>query len=60
MLLHNFDKNIFGNYKDILFNLFNKHTLLIEKYVRVNEAHFVTKDLHKAIYIDQSCGIFAD
>ena len=34
VLKHNFDKNNFDSYKDILFNLFKKYVPLKKKYVR--------------------------
>ena len=48
-VLKNFDKNDFGNCKDSLFNLFNGHVRLRKKYVRANDAAFMTKHLHNKI-----------
>ena len=36
-------------FKEIVFNIFNKYAPIKKKYVRANEAPFVTKELHKAI-----------
>ena len=32
-----------------VFHIFNKHAPIKRKYIRANEAPFMTKDLHKAI-----------
>ena len=36
-------------FKETVFNIFNKYTPIKIKYVRANEAPFMTKELHKAI-----------
>ena len=39
----------FGMYKSTIFNIFNRHVPIRKKYIRANEALFMTKELHKAI-----------
>ena len=62
-----FDNNVFRNeiekcnfhtadlktLKETVFCIFNKHALMKRKYVRANEAPFMTNELHKAIMKDQ-------
>ena len=36
-------------YKSTIFNIFNRHALIKKKYIRANEAPFMSKELHKAI-----------
>ena len=38
-----------GFFKDSFFHIFNKHAPIKKKYVRANEAPFLTKELHVAI-----------
>ena len=63
MLHKNFDNNKFRSeilkcnfnytdlrtFKETFFNIFNKYVPIRERYVRANEAPFVTKELYKAI-----------
>ena len=39
----------FGVYKSTIFNIFNRHVPIKKKYIRANEAPFMSKELHKAI-----------
>ena len=39
----------FGMYKRTIFNIFNRHVPIKKKYIRANEAPFMSKELHKAI-----------
>ena len=39
----------FGMYESTIFNIFNRHVLIKKKYIRANEASFMSKELHKAI-----------
>ena len=39
----------FGMYKSTIFNIFNHHGPTKKKYIRANEAPFMSKELHKAI-----------
>ena len=39
----------FGVYKSTIFNVFNRHVPIKKKYIRANEAPFMSKELHKAI-----------
>ena len=39
----------FGMYKSTIFNIFNRHVPIKKKYIRANEAPFMSKELHKAI-----------
>ena len=39
----------FAMYKSTIFNIFNRHALIKKKYIRANEAPFMSKELHKAI-----------
>ena len=36
-------------FKETVFCIFNKHAPMKRKYIRANEAPFMTKELHKAI-----------
>ena len=36
-------------YKSTIFNIFNCHVPMKNKYIRANEATFMSKDFHKAI-----------
>ena len=36
-------------YKSTIFNIFNRHVPIKKKYIRANEAPFMSKELHKAI-----------
>ena len=38
----------FGMYESTIFNIFNRHVLIKKKYIRANEASFMSKELHKA------------
>ena len=38
-----------GFFEDLIFHIFNKHAPIKEKYLRANEAPFITKELHVAI-----------
>ena len=39
----------FGMYEGTIFNIFNCHVTIKIKYISVNEAPFMTEELHKAI-----------
>ena len=39
----------FGMYKSTIFNIFTRHVPIKKKYIRANEATFMSKELHKAI-----------
>ena len=39
----------FGKYKSTTFNIFNRHVPLKKKYICDNDAHLISKELHKAI-----------
>ena len=39
----------FGVYKNTISNIFNRHVSIKKKYIRTNEAPFMSKELHKAI-----------
>ena len=41
--------NTLNSFKNSVFCIFNKHAPLKKKYIRANEAPFMTKELHKAI-----------
>ena len=45
----NFDFTDLRTFKETVFNMFNKYAPIKKKYVRANEAPFMTKELHKAI-----------
>ena len=50
---HNIEKCSFNTanlktFKETVFCIFNKHATMKRKYVRANEAPFITKELHKA------------
>ena len=44
-----FDTSDLEGFKNTIFCIFNKHAPIKRKYVRANEAPFMTKELHKAI-----------
>ena len=44
-----FDTSDLEGFKNTIFCIFNKHAPIKRKYVRANEAPFMTKGLHKAI-----------
>ena len=44
-----FNMDKFGMYKSTIFNIFNHHVPIKKKYIRANEAPFMSKELHKAI-----------
>ena len=44
-----FDHTDLRTFKQTVFNIFNKYALIKKKYVRANEAPFMTKELHKAV-----------
>ena len=48
ILKRNFNYTDLGTFKETVFNIFNKYAPIKRKYVRVNEAPFMTKELHKA------------
>ena len=39
----------FGMYKSTIFDIINRHVPIRKKYIRVNEAPFMSKELHKAL-----------
>ena len=39
----------FGMYKSTIFKIFNRHVPIKKKYIRANEAPFMSKELHKVI-----------
>ena len=41
--------NIISNFKETIFNIFDKHDPIKQKYLRANEAPFMTKELHREI-----------
>ena len=45
----NFNYTDLRTFKETVFNIFNKYVPIKKKYVRANEAPFMTKELHKAI-----------
>ena len=45
----NFDYTDLRNFKETVFNILKKYAPIKKKYVRANEASFMTKELHKAI-----------
>ena len=47
MMLSNF-KDV-RNFKETIFNIFDKHVPIKQKYLRANEALFMTKELHREI-----------
>ena len=49
ILKRNFNCTDLRTFKEPVFNIFNKYAPIKRKYVRVNEAPFMTKELHKAI-----------
>ena len=44
-----FDQFDVSNFKETILNIFDKHAPIKQKYLRANEAPFVTKELHKEI-----------
>ena len=44
-----FDTNDINSYKEIILSVFNKYAQIKKKYIRANEAPFMTKNLHKEI-----------
>ena len=38
-----------SNFKETIFNIFDKHAPIKQKYLRANEAPFMTKELHREI-----------
>ena len=44
-----FDQSDVSNFKETLFNIFDKHAPIKQKYLRANEAPFMTKELHREI-----------
>ena len=38
-----------SNFKETIFNIFDKHAPIKQKYLRANEASFMTKELHREI-----------
>ena len=49
ILERNFNYTDLRTFKETVFNIFNKYAPIKRKYVRANEAPFMTKELHKAI-----------
>ena len=49
ILKRNFNYTDLRTFKETVFNIFNKYAPVKRKYVRANEAPFLTKELHKAI-----------
>ena len=49
ILERNFNYTDLRIFKETVFNIFNKYAPIKIKYVRANEAPFMTKQLHKAI-----------
>ena len=45
----NFNYTDLRTFKETVFNIFSKYAPIKRKYVRANEAPFMTKELHKAI-----------
>ena len=43
------DVDNFGMYKSTIFDIINRHVPIRKKYIRVNEAPFMSKELHKAL-----------
>ena len=44
-----FDQSDVSKFKGIMFNIFDKHAPIKQKYLRENEAPFMTKELHREI-----------
>ena len=44
-----FDQFDVSNVKETIFNIFDKHALIKQKYLRANKAPFMTKELHRQI-----------
>ena len=44
-----FDQFDVSNFKETIFNIFNKHVPIKQKYIRANETPFMTKELHREI-----------
>ena len=49
ILKRNFNYTDLRTFKETVFNIFNKYEPIKRKYVRANEALFMTKELHKAV-----------
>ena len=49
ILKRNFNNTDLRTFKETVFNIFNKYSPIKRKYVRANEAPFMTRELHKAI-----------
>ena len=49
ILKRNFNYTDLRTFKETVFNIFNKYAPIKRKYVRPDEAPFMTKELHKAI-----------
>ena len=49
ILKRNFNYTDLRTFKETVFNIFNKYEPIKKKYVRANEALFMTKELHKAV-----------
>ena len=39
----------FGMHKSTIYDIFNRHVLIKKRYIRANEAPFMSKELHKTI-----------
>ena len=46
LIFYQFDVS---NFKETIFNIFNKHAPIKQKYIRTNETPFMTKELHREI-----------
>ena len=44
-----FDKNDINSFRKTILSVFNKYAPVKTKYIRANEAHFITKNLYKEI-----------
>ena len=44
-----FDQFDVSNFKETIFNIFDKHAPIKQQYLRANEAPFMTKELHREI-----------
>ena len=44
-----FDQCDVSNFKETMFNIFDKHPPMKQKYLRANETPFITKELHREI-----------
>ena len=47
LTIFSFDQFDVSNFKEKIFNIFDKHVPIKQKYLRVNEAPFMTKELHR-------------